>query len=75
MSAPTYRGGQGGAWQVAHRRGRVVLQFLRADAGEHPVFEAELTTDVAAQVAQALVRHAMAAGHGRPITLEIGGEG
>lgn len=57
--------GKGGAWGVTHdERGLVLVRFERGDALH--IFQCELTPEVAVQLAQSLVRHAMRAGHGGP---------
>lgn len=66
-----YRAGKGGEWLVGHTVDRVVLEFT-PEGHSRAIFKMQLMPDVAVQLAQQFVKHAMGAGHGEPVTLTIG---
>jgi hypothetical protein len=63
-------GVKGGGILLAHAGRNVVLQFLPDNNGA--MFDALLTPEAAVRLAQMLVKHAMAAGHGEPVTFTFG---
>jgi pyruvate dehydrogenase complex dehydrogenase (E1) component len=62
-----------GRLQLAHEGDHVLLRVSASQHDALPIYQVTLSTELAVLIAQGLVRHALAAGHGEPVTFTLGG--
>jgi hypothetical protein len=62
-----------GRLELAHEGDRVLLRICASAHDALPIYQVGVSPAVAVQIAQDLVRHAVAAGHGEPVTFTLGG--